>query len=476
MAAFGNSKTLHIAIVCLFLLTTHGRVGAQGIRDTLFEEVKARLEPLIDHLPQVHPDRQEDYNLYIVDAVLNLKDEHLEPLNRDRLYDLKIKQLEQDWGLNLRAQINHNFDNYFFNQDEFDFQQTPMRLRVGLDWDLMKDGLLSNQNKIQRLKNQKEADWLRLDGRKNHERLFFRSNVLIYFFNKEKIKLLRHRQSYLEQQLELLYRIYYIRDILFEEIIAMKGELEQIKVQLKNYLDYNSLMESVIGVDEFASEIDVNRLPLLDLDMNRLLNDSAFVLGNKAWLLDQLNDQLENAAVNDISLRVQLYQNVGFTDPKTPDRTYTSAGIVASVPLELMYRGSLPDQIAGEKAALRTRQAQYTALNTATEIVNYYYEFNYKLKQYVQFLYKYMLYEERLRVEQVDREHFTDYYQPFRILKNYDQLVQIKLELLDLKQQLYQAIVRIYAKTNIKSLREYLLPVGAPTYYAKLPATRTIFM
>lgn len=471
------SHRLPFAVVVILLITCAGPSPAQTIRDTLFEEVREKLEPLINDLQKIEIERPEEYNLFIVDAILSQKDEALEPINKDKLYDLKIKQLEQDWGLNLRAQANHNFESQFFNQDEFDDQQTPLRLRAGVDWEIMKDGLLAHQNKIQQLKNEKEAEWHRYDKQKNKERYFYRYNVLIYYFNKEKIALLRQRKQYLEEQLKLLYRIYYIRDIMFEDIINMKGELDQVEVQLKNYLDYNALMESTIGIKDFPEGIDVLQLPIVDLDVNRLISDSAHVLNDKRpELLELENDRLKNAPVNDISLRLQLYQNLGFADPNTPQRTYTSGGVVASVPLEFFYRGNLPEEIALEKSSVRGHRSKYMDLNAATEIVNYYYEFNYKLKQYVQFVYKYMLYEEKLRVEQVDKVHFTDYYQPFKILKYYDQIHLIKLEILDLKQQLYLFLLKIYSKTNLKSLKEYLIPISSTDYYAKLPATRTIFM
>ncbi|MEO1263206.1 MAG: hypothetical protein AAFZ15_30630 [Bacteroidota bacterium] len=464
-------------VAFFFLFMVPVLILGQDIRDSLFVEVRSKLEPLINDLGKTSLEKEEEYNLYVVDAIMNLKDAELEPINRDRYYDLKIKQLEQDWGLNLRAQVNNNFDNYFFNQDEFDDQLTPLRVRAGLDWEIMRNGLLAHQNKIQQLKNEKQIDWITYDKQKNTERYFYRYNILIYYFNVEKIKLLRERKKLLEEQLQLLYRIYYIRDIMFEEIIAMKGQLEQLEVQLNNYLEYNALMESIIGINQFPTDIDVMKLPVVDLNINDLLKDSAHVL-NLDWTdaLERENDRLKNAPVNDISLRVQLFQNLGFADPNSPRQTYTSGGLVASVPLEFLYRGDINEQIADENASIRKQQSKYSNLNTATEITNYYYEFNYKMKQYVEFLYKYMLYEEKLRVEQVDKVHFTDYYQPFRILKYYDQLQLVKLELIDLKQQLYLFLLKIYSKTNLKSLKDYLRPIASNDYYAKLPASRTIFM
>ncbi|HFA47925.1 MAG TPA: hypothetical protein ENJ95_02775, partial [Bacteroidetes bacterium] len=464
-----------LALAGLLLLPV--LLPGQSIRDTLFEEIRIKLEPMIASLESPGLEAADEYNLYVADAVLSLKDENLELVNKDPVYDLKMRELEQDWGINIRSQVNHNFEQQFFDIETIDQQLTPLRARVGLEWNILKDGLLAHQNRIQRLKNEKEIDWLRFDKKKNKERLFYRYNVLIYYFNLEKIKLLKKRKASLEQQLELLFKIYYVRDIMFEEIIAMKGQLEQVEVQLKNYIDYNALMESTVNISGFPIDIEVDRLPVLDLDVDKMLKDSVYMTrDDRSLLLEKENMYLKNAAVNDISLRVQLYQNFGFSDPKTPDRTYTSAGISASIPLEKLYQGKVPDQLIGAQALEREHFAKYEDLNSATEIVNYYYEFNYKLKTYVEFLYKYMLYEEKLRVEQVDRVHFTDFYQPFRILKYHENLRQIKLELLDLKQQMYLFLLKMYSKTNLKSIQPYLIPVSSGQYFSRLPASRTIFM
>jgi hypothetical protein len=454
------------------------QVQAQALRDTLFEEVRAKLEPLIaaQRLAQPLP-AGDAYNLYIVDAILNLKDQGLEPVNKDQLYNLQIKQVEKDWGLNIRTQFNHNFDQSFLIDEEADAQINPTRFRLGLEWDLFSEGFLAHKNKSQQLRNEKEMDWLAFDQRRNQERHFYRANILAYFFNQEKILLLRERKNSLEQQLALLYRIYFLRDILFDEIIAMKGDLEQVEVQLKHFVDYNAYIESILGIDRFAEKIDVAKLPIVDLDIHRMLQDTGFNLANEtiAKLMAE-NERLKASPVNDISLRLQLHQNLGLSNGNGSHRVYTSAGLTASIPFEIFSAQPLNTEIGMAKNLERQQWQQYEDLTNTTDILNLYYEFNYKLKQYVAYLYKHLLYEEKLRVEQVNRAQFTDYYQPFQLLGYQDNLYAVQLELLDLKQQLYTYLLRIYAKTGLKSLRPYLLPVSMGQYLEKLPGSRTIIV
>lgn len=451
---------------------------SQHLRDTLFEEVRAKLEPLIAAQPTASPfPSSEEYNLYIVDAILNLKDQGLEPVNKDKLFDLQIKQMERDWGLDIRTQFNHNFDQSYLLDDDADAQINPTRFRLGLEWELFREGFFGHKNKAQQLLNEKEMDWLAFDQRRNQERHFYRSNILNYFFNKEKIRLLKERKQSLEVQLALLYRIYYLRDILFDEIIAMKGDLEQVAVQLKNYTEYNNYIESILGIDQFPEKIDIAKLPIVDLDVHRMLQDTALHQANDlAMKLADENEGLKNSLVNDISLRLQVHQNLGLSYGTGANRVYTSAGFSASMPFQIFSEQALNAEVGRVKNMERQRWQQYEDLTTTTDILNLYYEFNYKLKQYVEFLYKHLLYEEKLRVEQVNRVQFTDYYQPFQLLKYQDNLYSVELELLDLKQQLFTYLLRIYAKTGLKSLRPYLMPVSLRQYLEKLPGSRTIIV
>ncbi|MCB0517440.1 MAG: hypothetical protein H6577_17330 [Lewinellaceae bacterium] len=471
-------NTLAAFLIIAFLPGSLSSLSAQNLRDTLFEEVKSQLEPLIASLQMDSPFSDADgYNVYVVDAVLNLKDQNLEPINKDRQYDLQIKQAERDWGLNIRTQFYHNFDQSYLLDDEIDAQQNPTRLRIGLEWDLLNEGFFGHQNKVRQLRNEKEMDWLEFDQRRNKERYFYRFNILIYYFNQQKIQILKERQNSLKIQLALLHRIYYLRDIFFDEIIAMKSDLEQIEVQLKNYLDYNAFMESSLGIDKFPDKIDVEKLPVVDLDIHRMLQDSSFHAATETiQRLMRENENLRNNPLNDISLRLQLHQNLGLAGPNGNTRVYTSAGFTASVPFEVLAGNKIDTELSAAKIAEQAQWQRYEDLNNSTDIINLYYEFNYKMKQYVEYLYKHILYEEKLRVEQVFREDFTDYYQPFQLLKYQDNLLAVHLELLDLKQQLYLYLLRIYAKTNLKSLRPYLYPLSIQQYLSRLPASRTIFV
>lgn len=451
---------------------------AQRVRDSLFEAIHAEMEPLLARQgePALPLDFTAAYGATQVDALLNVKDPSLEPVSKDALFDLEIQSLKNDWGLSVRSQFYHQFDD-FAAPGEIDETDYPTRMRLGLEWDVLQGGYFANRNKIKRLENEKEIEWLKFDQARNRERLFFRRMALNYHFNREKIKVLEKRRATLTQELGMLNRIYFLRDLMFEEIIARRSKLQQVQVQLDNLLAFNALAERTLDLEKVPLEIEVDRLPMLQLDVERLLEDSTFRQANDQVLrLMQENSLLKNQPGNDISLNVQLNQNFVLGVPEAPSRTFPSIGVGMKFPVESFFRQDLPEQhYLAEKLELE-RQNQYARLNVLTEIVNLHYEYNYKLKQYVEFTYKYLLSQERMRVEQVFKANFNDFYQPFQVLKHYDDLREIRLELLDLKLQTYELLLAIYSKTNLKSLRPYLQTFSFQQYVNRLPGNRMIFV
>ncbi len=467
-----------LALAFIFSALSTLPLQAQNLRDTLFEYVRGKMEPLIAAQTDEFPfDFSGAFQVGMVEAMLNLKDPFFEPLNKDEIYDLRIGALEHDWGLKLRSQVYHQFGDFAKPGSEIDEATYPTRFRTGVEWDILKGGYFANQNKIKQLQNEKEIEWLEYDGRRNFERLFFRRNLLTYLFNKEKIKVLEKRLATLTEELEMLQQIYYLRDVMFEEVIARRSRLEQTQVQLKNYRDFNALMESTLNAADLPAVTDVLQLPILELDIEKMLQDSLFTATpEQLQALENENRRLKNDWANQISLSAQLNQHIVIANPGDPSRTFPSMGLNLELPFEIFFTDKIQQQLMAAENLEREQRRRYMQLNNSTEIVNLYYEYNYKLKTFVEYLYKYLLYDEKMRVEQVNRTQFSDYYQPFDMLRYHDNLREIKLELLDLKQQLYLTLLNIYAKTPLKSLRPYLRPAPLEQYLTRLPGNRMVFV
>ena len=90
-----------------------------------------------------------------------------------------------------------------------------------------------------------------------------------------------------------------------------------------------------------------------------------------------------------------------------------------------------------------TWEQNETANTRSLTLANSLYEFRYKLKQYEGFLAKRREYVELLRIERVKQQFGDLEFNPLTALNMLDQLMQIDIELTDLRQQLYLTLLDI---------------------------------
>src|SRR5690606_1537799 len=96
--------------------------------------------------------------------------------------------------------------------------------------------------------------------------------------------------------------------------------------------------------------------------------------------------------------------------------------------------------------------------NNEIDILNESYEYRYHLKQYVLFYQKKQLILEKIRQERVKEQLKDADYSPVHVLELIDQLYQIEIELLDIKQNLYIRLLKIHEKLKIIPMEQIAVP------------------
>lgn len=454
------------------------QLSAQATDDPVVERISKDILTLIRKNLNRQATSTERTNLEPADRLFNITEPNLDLTSKDQIFHHKIQKLKKDIGVNLKAQHFINHDQSFDAEDGTDGNLSGSRTRVGVEWNILREGWLGNQQKAKRLDDQRKLDNLKFALDNNDSKLYYRFNLMIYLFNQEKIKLLAAREAQLIEQQKLLYQVYFLKGILYEEIIDIKSRIEQVKVQLKNYRDYNEWFESTLGENQIDTDFAIAELPVLHVNLDYLLHENS-----KEVLLDSIQ-QLEqkiafgaDRAINDISLRVQAYRNLNhFSDELRDTRKFNSIGVGLSVPIELLFNKKTKNNIAYAKIQNRQHFNNYEALNTSSEIINYYYEYNYKMKTYMEFLHKEMLYREKIRVETVNQKNYHDIYRSLRILRHLDIMRNIQAEMLDLKQQMYLLLLKIYGKTHYETIQNFVRPLDVTDFYQRLPADRLMMI
>ena len=464
-------------LVLLFVAYLFVPVMAQTDRDAVIKQLSKDVLQLITTNLENQPSNVLQTSIPTVDSLFNIINPAYELANNGPIYDQQVNKLKKDVGLDLRARYYYNSDHILEDGYVPSGELTRTRLRAGLDWSLLREGWQSNKNKIKRIHHQKTIDELENMLEKNDERLYFRYNLFIYFFNEAKLKLLLKRRKQLDKELDLLYKVYFLKGILYERIIDLKSRIEQINVQVANYQKYNEWIESTLNVAPLRDQFNVEEWPVLEVNLDYLIKDT----GKSAILdsIDQINSEIEklkNSSVNELSLRLQLDQNVTYSDDGLSDRSFASFGISLNVPTSVLFNKQAKDDLVLVKAGKRQQFNTYEHLNAQSELINYHYEYDYKLKTYVKFLYKEMLYKEKIRVETIDQENYLDIYRSLDMLKYIDVLREIQLETLDLQQQMYLLLLKIYGKTHYRSIREFTKQINIADFYERLPGTRTLVL
>lgn len=459
----------------LLMLSGGGlQLSAQATNDPVVERISKDILTLIRKNLNRQPTNTVNTNLEAADRLFNITEPNLDLTSKDQIFQHQIKQLKKDLGVNVKAQHFINHDQSFDAEDGTDGNLSGSRTRVGVEWNILREGWLGNQQRAKRLNDQRKLDNLKFALDNNDSKLYYRFNLMIYLFNQEKIKLLAAREAQLIEQQKLLYQVYFLKGILYEEIIDIKSRIEQVKVQLKNYRDYNEWFESTLGENHMDTNFAIAELPVLHVNLDYLLHENS-----KEVLLDSIQ-QLEqkiafgaDRAINDISLRVQAYRNLNhFSDELRDARKFNSIGVGLSFPIDLLFNKKTKNNLAYAKIQNRQHFNNYEALNTSSEIINYYYEYNYKMKTYMEFLHKEMLYREKIRVETVNQKNYHDIYRSLRILRHLDVMRNIQAEMLDLKQQMYLLLLKIYGKTHYETIQNFVRPLDVNDFYQRLPADR----
>lgn len=466
-------KILRFCLVFLCLIATFG-LSAQQIDDPNIQKISQEILELIRKNLHNRSAQTPSDDVSTADELFNITEPDLELTNNDDIHRYKIQKLKKDIGINLKAQYNVNQDQSFDAEDASDSNLSGARTRVGLEWNILREGWLGHQQKANRMEKQRKLDNLKFELEQNDTKLYYRYNLMIYLFNEEKIRLLSAREAQLIEQQKLLYQVYFLKGILYEEIIKIKSSLEQVKVQLKNYRDYNEWFESTLGKSHINTDFAVDELPVMHVNLDYLLHENS-----KDVLLDSINRLEEDIAlsddkaINDIALRVQTYRNLNtYRDDARDTRSFNSVGVSLSVPMELFFNKNTKDQLAYAKIRKRESFNKYEALNTQSEIINYYYEYNYKMKTYMEFIHKEILYKEKIRVEVVNQRNYKDIYRSLRILRHLDVLRNIQAEMLDLKQQMYLLLLKIYGKTHYETIQDFVRPLNVDDFYQRLPGAR----
>ncbi len=332
----------------------------------------------------------------------------------------QIKRLRGDIGLETDAYFNRNFSPGFVETEDLFYLQ---RLNLGLNLNLLANGYAANKLKAQELENDLRIQKLqrgKLTVKRTYEDAY---NHIIYLFNVKKLELVDERISLLNRQLQIAEMLYTTKNKSWEDIIGLKANKKRAESMYTKWSQYNNVMRSKIFTSQGVLDyINVEGLPVLKINAMQLFafsGDSTFV-DEEIIALKKANIDLKYNRSNDI--RLAPFARYSFiAQDEAFDRSFSSVGMRLSVPIKW---GNHHELKAYEKLQVQAIEGQ-AQRNDKHQLLNYYYEYEYKFEQLIEFYFTRKKIQERLRKEIIKYQLNDERFSPLKAIRIWMNSMQI---------------------------------------------------
>jgi hypothetical protein len=414
---------------------------------------------LIDDLYQLWDTHYVGYNVNHIDGdkkeaikLFESKDSAVDFDTKSLLYDLKMAEADviaKDWGLNWSANYLYNTAPGMDLADNIIFRS---RVQSDLRWSILNNGYIENKTKSEIKQNEALIALLEQKNIGKKAMLFDTWHQIIYQFNIHKLMVLNQRLELSKSRVETAHQLYAQGMISQEEMLKNVESYAEIKSLYKIYQDYNNQLQKT------AANQEIMKLPLIDIDYTYTINTLSKSSNDSLNALLMKNFDLDHKQINDINLSVfSRYNYYDLASSSISDRSFFTLGINLGVPL--VFDKKEQDKYRQLKVEQLKYEVPEQEIQEKNDVLGYFYEFRYKLKQFNNFYYKALLYKELLRKEQARHKVDPLSFNPLKSLRILDDLMSIDIELIDLKQQMYLYALRIYAAVPDATINELIQPI-----------------
>ena len=444
----------------VLIVLSYGVAGAspvyaqqlEGIDALPYAEMMGKLEATVaDHIDPILSEPASAGLSALQEVYSGSQVGSLEHPAMDDVLRARKQQLVNDYGLHFGGSYLENLERGVFDAEGIYYRR---RGQLELEWDVLKNGLLDNRVEMRKLDNQLQLERVRARS-ETDEVLYGRlQSRIIYLFNRHKTGLLERRRALLEDLLDVKTRLYHADLISWQEVLDLTSEKAQVALELENYRGYNLQFASRGG-----ESIDVAALPVVGLDAEKL---SALAgqrsTQDRLYALQAKNIELENHRWKDVSVSTFLRYNIYHSPAnERPFREYFSTGISFSLPIPGGFT-SAERLVEARKEQLR-RERDDRLAGERTALFAAYHEYQSALAEYVKAHYQKRRLTFRLQSEMSEKQLAVSDYSPVEVLALLNQLSRVKVEIADIKQNLYLRLLRIQKDLQGIDLRQVVEPV-----------------
>ena len=400
------------------------------------------------------------FNSSIIDSSLSLKSEPFKieensPNNNHRRLQLRLNQLQQnitkkDVGLSAIVNYQENLKSPIVDPEEI--VVFKRRAIVGIDWDILNNGLYANRIKNKVLK----LNYASLVKKQEQDNLYIFQNKqtsqIISYFNNKKIEILDARKKLNTKQTLIIEKLWGIKHITKDNYLKAIQNTTDINAQYNLYQNYNNA--NPLKKSSFDFE-----LPILEVNINQLLQKANITSFDSTFTDASQISKYQASYIKDVSLKAYTrYNYYDIYNSNQPNRSFISVGMNLSLPLTFNQKDKKEYYLTQHLLANTIQTVD--SVDFQTLILNTYYEYQYKLKQFKNLYHKRLVFEELLRTERVKQQLGDMEFNPNTALFILDDYWSNAIELIDIKQDLYKILLSIKTKLPAVNISDYTTPLN----------------
>jgi hypothetical protein len=396
----------------------------------------------------------------IVDSSLSLKSdpfkiEQKKSINNAQKLQLRLNQLQQsinkkDVGLQATVSYQENLKSPIIDPEEIVIFKR--RAIAGIDWDILNNGFYENRVKNKILK----LNYATLQNKQINDHLNTFQNKqtsqILYYFNKKKIEILNTRKSLNNKQMPIVEKLWATKHITKDNYLKAIQNSTDINAQYNLYRNYNNANQ--LNNADFEFE-----LPILDVNIQKLLQISNTQTVDSTLSNASQIAKYQSSYIKDVSLKTYArYNYYDVYNANQPNRSYVSVGMNLSLPLT--FNQKYKNEYYLTQQMLSYYKEHSDSADFQATLINKYYEYQYKLKQFKNLYHKRLVFEELLRTERAKAELNSMEFNPNTALFILDDYWSNAIELIDLKQDLYKLLLDFKVKLPETNISEYTTPLN----------------
>ena len=322
---------------------------------------------------------------------------------------------------------------------------------LGVRWNLLNNGYQSNKNKAKLiiLKNQ-----LKNIDKTDEFHYFLKYNKIIYYFNQQKIKLLTKYLEYLKLKFDIFRYRYWLHTTTLDKLLLIKQSIKNNENLINTYKIFNSKFvckKDFIG-DIFDFDLNYNEI-IEDIDIN---HSKKIALNNK--ILNIEFDKYKQWNLN-------LYAKKNFETGKE------KLGFGFSIPLT-----PKTDEIKKLEKLKFIEDITKEDIRLFLYIQKNYYTFRYKLSDLIKMKFKLAYVQTQLKRAKLRYKFHIGNDNLDRVISNVDAIFAIKLQLLDLKQQLVLQTFSLLNSLKLKYKPNYIKKIKIDTNLQLRKGNRSLYI